>query len=318
MPEIRAYASRSSGAPAKLLEAPTRVVPTSDIRRRWCPLCFATWRARLRPGLALLVLLLITSVVVGQRGHRWSRRGGFRDHVHRGGVPDWKNDSQFAQDIFTFARVRYGSWGGRGRWGRSWDTDWPDSDLNFSFRLHQLTSLHVDPEGSIVQLTDENLCDYPFLYLIEPGNLYFEEDEVAALRRYLLNGGFLMVDDFWGEREWYNFAEQMSRVFPDRKPQDLTLDHEIFHFVYDLKELPLIPSIHVFYSGYRTERPDAQEPHYRAIYDDDGRMMVFIGHNTDLGDGWEREGEDATYFREYSEKSAYPLGINVIVYAMTH
>ena len=142
-----------------------------------------------------------------------------------------------------------------------------------------------------------------------------------ALRRYLLNGGFLMVDDFWGDEEWDNFYDEIKRVFPHREPEEVSLNHEIFHCVYDLKEKPQIPSINHAWGGRdfgRTwERYDAETPHYKAIFDDNDRMMVIICHNTDLGDGWEREGEDPWYFREFSEKSAYPLGINIVMYAMT-
>jgi hypothetical protein len=148
--------------------------------------------------------------------------------------------------------------------------------------------------------------------------MYLMEDEVLGLRHYLENGGFMMVDDFWGEREWDQFESQLTRVFPNRKWVELPLEHEIFHCVYTMKVKPQVPSIHTYQRGYRTERADAEEAHYRAVYDDNGRMMTLICHNTDLGDGWEREGEDATYFELYSEKYAYPMGINIVVYAMTH
>jgi hypothetical protein len=261
----------------------------------------------------------------GRRGRRWRGGGGEREYdnasmgppKNRNGVPTWEVDPKFKHDVFTFVRVAYGSWrewGGRPKW----KTDYPDSDLNFSYRLAELTSLKVDPNGKILKLTDPELFDFPFLYLIEPGEMTLEEDEVVALRRYLLNGGFLMVDDFWGEREWENLAGEMKRVFPDREPQELPLEHEIFHCVYDLKVKPQIPSIGHFLSGETTERWDAPEAHYRAIFDDKQRIMVIICHNTDLGDGWEREGANHDYFREYSEKYAYPMGINIVTYAMTH
>ncbi len=270
-------------------------------------------------ALALVLALVAAGISVGQ-----FRRGRPRDvsrEEDRGGVPLWQTDQDFKHDVFTFVRVQYSSGRGSRRWGRRggrWLTDYPDSDLNFSYRLQELTSLQVDPEGKILRLTDEELFDYPFLYLIEPGDLVFEEEEVRALRRYLLNGGFLMVDDFWGEDEWDNFYREIKRVFPDREPKELPLEHEIFHCVYDLKEKPQVPSIHAYFAGYTTERWDAREPHYRALFDDAGRMMAIICHNTDLGDGWEREGMDSGYFREYSEKWSYPLGINIVVYAMTH
>jgi len=169
-----------------------------------------------------------------------------------------------------------------------------------------------------LRLTDPELFAYPWIYIIEPGDMFLTEPEVEGLRGYLEQGGFLMVDDFWGEDEWQVFYNQIKRVFPHREPEEVPLEHEIFHCVYDLNEKPQIPSINAALNGFSTERADAERANYRAIYDDKGRMMVFICHNTDLGDGWEREGENAWYFREFSEKRAYPLGINIVVYAMTH
>lgn len=254
----------------------------------------------------------------------------------RRGVPDWRPEQEFANDVFTFVRIQYSSGygggpgyggrggrrGGRGFGGGNWATDYPDSELNFSYRLHQLTSMEVNPDGLILTLTDPRLFSYPFIYIVEPGRLVFSDEEVTALRRYLVSGGFLMVDDFWGEAEWANFYREIKRVFPDREPVEVPLDHPIFHAVFDLKERPQIPSINAALQGQpygiTWERQDAQEVHYKALYDDRGRMMAFICHNTDLGDGWEREGENEWYFHQFSEKSAYPLGINIVFYAMTH
>ena len=271
--------------------------------------------------LILIVLLVATLVGICEAQRRWRNRRPARDRdgriIDRRGVDDWSNPPEFKSDVFTFVRIAYQSWGG-GWYGRRWDIDGPDSELNFSFRLQQLTSLKVNPEPTVLTLTDPRLFDYPFIYIVEPGYLEFAEDEVVALRRYLLNGGFLMVDDFWGEDEWYNFYTQMKRVFPDREPEDVDIGHEIFRCVYELKEKPQVPSINVAASGRSWETYDSREVHYRAFYDDDGRMVVFICHNTDLGDGWEREGVAEWYFREYSEKKAYPMGINIVTYAMTH
>ncbi len=142
--------------------------------------------------------------------------------------------------------------------------------------------------------------------------------EVVGMRNYLMRGGFMMVDDFWGEWEFETLALNLKRVFPDRAPVELPIEHDIFHTVYDIDKKPMIPSIHSYYRGMESERPDAHEAHYRGMFDDSGRLMMIICHNTDLGDGWEREGVDSGYFEQYSEKWAYPLGINIVVYAMTH
>jgi hypothetical protein len=188
-----------------------------------------------------------------------------------------------------------------------------------------LTSLKVNPNPVILRLTDDELFDYPFIYMIEPGALYFSDEEVVALRKYLLNGGFLMVDDFWGDDAWQNFYEQIKRVFPDREPEELPDDHEIFRCVYRLKEKPQVPNIGAAIDGRAygiTWEPyhggDCQTVHFKGIFDDNRRMMAIICHNTDLGDGWEEEGVDEWYFHEYAENKSYPMGINIVTYAMTH
>lgn len=265
---------------------------------------------------SLLASLLVAAVSLGQRGYerRWDQQ-----YDQRRGVPDWDHDEEFKHDVFTFVRVEYASYNDSWRRPR-WKTDYPDSDLNFSYRLQELTSLEVDPDGKILRLTDPALFDYPFLYLIEPGRMTLEDAEVKALRHYLYNGGFLMVDDFWGPDEWDNFHDEIKRVFPDREPRELPLEHPVFNVPYKLEKKPQVPSIHGGWQyGVTYERRYGDpNPHYKGIFDDQGRMMAIICHNTDLGDGWEREGEDPEYFRQFSEKWSYPLGINIVVYAMTH
>jgi len=232
--------------------------------------------------------------------------------------------------VFTFTRVRYQSGGRYGRqyggWQR-WTIDFPDSDLNLSFRVQQMTSLKVDPDGRVIRLTDKDLFKHPWIYVVEPGDISFTDEEATSLRNYLLNGGFIMFDDFWGEWEYRGFYEAIKKVFPDREPQELDMDHPLFHAVFDIKlakNQMQVPNVGLgmegqYYNNAVTwERPDAQDVHFKGIFDDKGRMMVFIAHNTDNGDGWEREGEHEYYFKEFSEKKAFPLGINVIFYSMTH
>jgi Domain of unknown function (DUF4159) len=267
-----------------------------------------------------LIMILVAAVCVGSMAFAQRYRGrGYWRYPRRRNVPSWTPDKKFSHDVFTFVRIRYSSKYGPGLSGGNWATDYPDSDLNFSYRLHELTSLEVDPNGVVLELTDPRLFDYPFIYMLECGRLEFREDEVKILRRYLLNGGFLMVDDFWGENEWDNFYHEIKRVFPDREPKELPFSHPVFHIPFDLKEKPQIPGIDVALRyGVTYEREDAKHVDYRALYDDKGRMMAIICHNTDLGDGWEREGDNEWYFHEFSEKKAYPLGINIVFYAMTH
>ncbi|MBA2115433.1 DUF4159 domain-containing protein [Bremerella alba] len=263
-----------------------------------------------------LSITLLASVVWAQFSGGFRSRGRFSRNAAptRGAQNDWEFDEKFEHEAFRFARVKYTSYGYRDKWA----TDFPESDLNLPHRLRELTSMEVHPESVIVELTDDDLSNYPFLYIVEPGQMNLTEGEVTGLRNYLQSGGFLMVDDFWGEEEWQTFYHNIKRVFPDREPQELPLEHDIFHLVYDLAEKPMIVSIGTWMRGGGTERHDADEPHYKGIFDDKGRMIVVICHNTDLGDGWEEEGVDPTYFKQYSERFAYPLGINIITYAMTH
>ena len=280
-------------------------------------------RALTMGGLVLVVLLMISLGGVLIANPQWGRRSRDWREVGRQGVPTWEVEQKFGKDVFTFVRIKYDSSGYRR--GNGWSTDFRDSELNFSLRLQQLTTIKVNPEPIVLELTDPKLFDYPFIYIIEPGGLMFHPEEVTALRKYLLNGGFLMVDDFWGDEEYDNFYQEIKRVFPDREPVDVPLEHEIFQCVYPLNEKPQLPSIHAAWQGRSSgviweprSGSDTSKAIYKAIRDDADRIMVFICHNTDLGDGWEQEGVDPWYFEEFSVKKAYPLGINIVTYAMTH
>lgn len=289
--------------------------------------------------------LLLCGAVLGASSALWGQRfwGGWGEgrmrpsedvrtarelESHSTGTPMWENPRRFRHDVFTFTRVRYDQApsgygdGYRRRRGPGWSTDLPDSDLNLSFRLQQMTSMKVDPDGRIVRLTDPDLADFPFIYIVEPGSLFLNEQEVVALRQYLLNGGFLMLDDFWGEREWEVMEHELKKVFPDRAFAEIPLDHPLYHCVFEIKAKGQVPNVNLGhnsqFTGVTWEREDAQEVHHRGIFDEKGRLMVMATHNTDNGDGWEREGESDYYFHQFSEKIAYPLGINIIFYVMTH
>jgi len=301
--------------------------------------------------LMLMLFTVCSGLLLAQRWYGGGGEGGFIDEStktarevasHSTGTPTWSNPKGFEKDVFTFARIRYssgnggramaggfgGRFGGYGRRGRmnSWQTDTPDSDLNLSYRLQQMTSMKVDPDGRYIRLTDPELVDYPFIYIVEPGGLSLSDEEAAALRRHLLNGGFLMLDDFWGEAQWENMASQLKKAFPERTFTDLSLDHPIYHCVFEIKAKGQVPSVRLgVQSEFDPEKrtwedhgPDSETVHHRGLFDDKGRLMVLATHNTDNGDGWEREGESDYYFHNFSEKIAYPLGINVMFYVMTH
>ena len=193
-----------------------------------------------------------------------------------------------------------------------------------SYRLQQLTSLQVNPNGAVVDIDPEQMRHYPFLYMIEVGNINLTDEEAKAMRDYMLNGGFIMVDDFWGTDAWENFEIALKQIWPDRKIEEIPLEHEIFHMVFPLKVKPQIPHIrfaeYVIQQGitYEFDKPGSEHVHYRGVFDDKRRLMMIICWNTDTGEGWEQEGTDPWYFREFSEKYAYPLGINIIFYALTH
>ncbi|MDC0299783.1 DUF4159 domain-containing protein [Verrucomicrobia bacterium] len=281
-------------------------LPQSPLDKRWLT--------------ALLALTLLASSLdlSAQYGRPFSKPEG-----ERAGVPEWNLQAAFRPDVFTFVRIFYGSYSDSyGRWGKKCMIDHPESDLNFSYRLEELTSLKVDPDGKVVSLTDPDLFNYPFVYLIEPGEMVLQKEERNALRKYLLGGGFMMIDDFWGPSEYENLRLELSRVFPDREPKDIPIEHPIFNFVFPLEEKPQIPNVgrgtESQFDGITFERWDAQTPFYKGMWDDKDRLMMVICHNTDLGDGWEWEGANQYYFKEFSEKKAYPLGINIVMYALTH
>lgn len=267
-----------------------------------------------------LLLLAITAFCIsdsfGQGSGR--RRGPVYD---RGNVPDWELDPKFEKDCFTFVRIMYRST--RESSSYAWWTDFPDADLNLSWRLHQLTAMKVAPTPKRFEIMDNELFKYPFAFMSGVPAIVLDDEEVDQLRRYMMGGGFIMVDDFWGERNWDHFEnEVLKRIFPNRKAEELPIEHPIFNCVFPLKEKPQIPNVgfatRMRGTGITWEVEDGETPHYRGIMDDKGRLMMLICHNTDLGDGWEEEATDPYYFEEFSEKKAYPLGINIVFYVMTH
>jgi hypothetical protein len=240
--------------------------------------------------------------------------------------PKWVKASDF-DGSFIYCRGFYRSVT-REEGGSGWNTDFPGADNNFSVRLAELTTVHVklderrQPNYGVVQLTDPLLNHCPMLFMEDVGTAEFTDAEVAALRTFFLKGGFLWVDDYWGSYAWDQWVEQISRVLPPAQYPivDVPITHPIFHSLYDVKDYLQVSSIN-FWSrsgGSVSERgSDSAQVHYRGIQDEKGRMMVFMTHNTDVADTWEREGENRQYFDLFSPRG-YAIGVNVIVYALTH
>jgi hypothetical protein len=212
--------------------------------------------------------------------------------------------------------------------GRAWATDFPDADYNFSTRVSELTKTTVgkgpngDPLPLVVRPTDDALFQCPLVMLWQAESLYLSSQDAARLRDYLLKGGFLWSDDSWGTYAWQNFEREMSKVLPEAQYRfaDLAPPHPMFNTRFTLKNVPQIPGISYWWgSGGDTSEqgPDSREVHVRGISDEHGRLMVLSTHNTDIADGWEREGVDPRYFQMFSVDS-YAVGINVLIYAMTH
>jgi len=221
-----------------------------------------------------------------------------------------------ASGEFNFVRVQFDSYYGGGMGYGPWSIDFPDADRNFLRGVSRLTNIRVMSDPIVLRLDDERIFDYPFLYMLEVGQgggITLRPSEAEGLREYLLRGGFLLIDDFWGQREWDNFYATFTQIFPDREIVELQNDHEIFHVYYDIDGPQLIPAL------YRTDEYGEQGIDYasnHAILDDSGRVMVLVNWNSDMGDGWEH-----TYHPAYPTRyanAAYQLGINYLMYSLTH
>ena len=199
----------------------------------------------------------------------------------------------------------------------SWSVDFPKADLQFLMGLKRLVN-HLDAydNENPLALTDPRLSRFPFLYAVEVGHMSLSQAEVEGLRRYLLAGGFFLVDDFWGSEEWSVFERQIRRVLPEFPIVDLPLDHPIFHSFYDVEEIVQVPNVRNGQMGGPTWEKDGYVPEVKGIFDDRGRMLVAINFNCDLGDAW--EWAENPYYPLRFSTYAYQMGVNYILYAMSH
>ena len=276
---------------------------------------------RLIGGLIVAAICSAASVAFAQR--IWVGGPG---RGYGGYPPKWAKPADFDGSFLYcrgFFKSRY-----REASGSGWNTDYPGADNNFSVRLMELTTVHVkvdadrQPNYVVVSLTDPLLYRCPMLFMEDVGTADFSEEEVKNLREFFLKGGFLWVDDYWGSFAWDNWVEQISRILPPGQfpIMDVPLTHPIMHTLYDVKDYLQVSSIS-FWSrsnGQVSERgPDSAQVHFRGISDSHERLMVLMTHNTDIADTWEREGESQAYFDLFSPRG-YAIGVNVVLYAMTH
>jgi hypothetical protein len=272
-----------------------------------------------RIAVAAVIILCAATVAAAQFGR--NALGGFG----RGARPKFPTADTFGHG-FNFCRGIFSSVYSEAG-GSGWSTDYPDAELNFSIRLSELTKTRValdqtrTPDFITVRLTDDELFQCPQLHMEDVGTIEFDADEITAMRAWFEKGGFLWVDDFWGSAAWEQWAYEIGRVLPASEYPivDLPLDHPLFRSQFVVTEFPQIPSIQSWRRiiGTSERGADSEIPEHKAILDRHGNVMVFMTHNTDISDAWEREGEDPRYFYQFSPKG-YAVGINVMLHAMTH
>jgi hypothetical protein len=262
-------------------------------------------------------------------GAAWAQREfrvlrGMESHADYTELPaDWQEPGGF-----VVARLMYPpGWGGRfggfgrgGDWrqgGTTWAVDYPKGDRYYASILRRLTTIDVRSVEQPVNLEDgDDVFNWPYLIVGLPGNWNLDEDMVVKLRDYLERGGFLFCDSFFGSQEWEGFIEGLSRVFPDREIVDLPDDHPLFHTVYDLSRKQQVPNMNALLGGGAGYREDGATPHWRAILDDNGRVMVAIAFNNDISDSF--QWADDPDYPAAAATMGLRMGVNFAVYALTH
>lgn len=201
-------------------------------------------------------------------------------------------------------------------WG--WATDYPGGDCKFMGAIHRLTGIRVHSNPNVMEIQDKDLYKFPFAYAVEVGQMYLSLEDAQRLREYLLRGGFLHVDDFWGPDQFENFRQQLEKVFPEYKLERLPMSHPVFRTFFDIDEVIQVPNRNngCANDGQTWEDRNDREPRVLGISDEDGRLMVVVTYNSDLGDAWEYM-DLPCYPAKYSG-FAYRMGLNIMIYAMTH
>ena len=230
-------------------------------------------------------------------------------------------DDRYAGLQWRFVRIRYhftteGTHVAQDFYGEPWYIDAPAAEQNLTRRVKTATAINVE-EPIVMTLDDPRLFQHPWIYFVEPGNLKMLDSDLPILREFLLRGGSAYFDDFHGPVDWDNFAREMKRLFPDREIVEVPKDHPVFSCFYKIDAYPQVAGLGSFLAGRSWEKGGVM-PHLRTILDDNDRPMMFINWNTDMGDGWEwSNAEDYPGYIKYTAM-AYRMGINEIVYALTH
>lgn len=227
---------------------------------------------------------------------------------------DWNQPAEWTRARLRF-RALFTVHGAPANPGQ-WTVDYPRSDRHLLQGIRRLTRIDTRSVEQVVDLDGgDDIYNWPFLYAVEPGHWNLRDEEGRQLREYLLRGGFLMLDDFHGTEEWANFIRGLSKAFPDRKTVDLDNKDPIFHVIYDLDDKIQVPGLQYLYSR-RVAEWDGFDAKWRAVYDDQGRIIVAICHNMDLGDAWEHS-DDAIYPEKFSAL-AYRIAVDYVAYDLTH
>src|SRR2546422_5905184 len=273
--------------------------------------------ARKVAGMISILLLVLGTAALAQRIFSVPEGPG---NPIRWATPDFEDGK------FTHCKIMYTSVRSEAM-GIGWWTDYPYAGIHLTTRLSELTKTPVSKTSDgetnywVVRLTDDALFQCPFTMASDVGTMGLSSEEVTRLREYLLKGGFLWVDDFWGEAAWAQWSSEIAKVLPPSEYPivDLPMDHPVFHTLFDIQTLTQVTNINNWRRTHDTSErgEETKVPRFRAILDKKGNIMVAMTFNTDMGDSWEREGEDLEFFRLFSPPG-YALGADVLLYAMTH
>ncbi|HEX9199554.1 MAG TPA: DUF4159 domain-containing protein [Acidobacteriaceae bacterium] len=265
----------------------------------------------------MLVLGLATGLFAFQRIADWGQIN-----------PQGNEKAEFSWSRLSYTTAMgaggYGGFGGYGgygygrRGGGTWSRDYPKADRQFLMALNRLTRIQGRSTEQVVSLDNDDIYNYPFVYAVMVHTWTFSDDEAKRMREYLLKGGFLMVDDFHGTQDWEDFMRGMRQIFPDANKypvEDLNDKDEIFHVLYDMDDRFQVPGEQYVNTG-RTYEKDGYVAKWRGIRDEHGRLVVAICHNMHLGDAWEWA-DDPEYPEQFASM-AFRVGLNYVMYSMTH